>query len=128
MKNLAMTGNKQNVTCTTPAAPKSGGAVRFGRLTGIAEADQQSDGTTDVDFGDETYTLTVSAAAGAIAAGDAIYYADPVAPATTPVLSNTRVGGYFFGIAIDPLTTGSATIRVKHIMQPGTGQYGYLTS
>lgn len=113
-----------SVVCTDPTTPASGGPVRFGTLTGIAQTDERSGGDTTVEFGQVTASLSVKgvndSGNSAVAVGDTIFYVD----ADTPKLSK-KSSGYFFGIALETVGSGStATIKVLHIPSPGSGTLG----
>lgn len=101
------------VTCSHPTEPNSGDPVRFGELTGIALADEETDGKTVVDFAPgKVWDVSVKGVNGsgnsAVAVGDKIYYVD----ADTPVLSKKDTGR-FFGFAMEAITSGSTdTINV----------------
>lgn len=105
------------VTCSHPATPASGNPVRFGEMTGVALADEESDGKTVVDFKPgKTWDLSVKGVDGsgnsAVAVGDKIYYVD----ADTPVLSK-KATGRLFGFAMEAITSGSTdTINVMKVL------------
>jgi hypothetical protein len=108
---------KLSVPVSHPAAPDSGDPVRFGSLTGIALTDEGDGGNaaadTTVDFGAMEVTVAVNAinndGNSAISVGDALYYVD----ADTPNISKKTTDGYFFGFAMEAVTSGEeAEIRV----------------
>lgn len=110
------------VTVTTPATPASGDPIRFGSITGVALVDEGEGGNTatqtSVDFSFSVWDLSVKgvddSGNSAVAAGDRIYYVD----ADTPKLSK-KVSGYFFGIALEAVTSGATTtIQVLHMPSP----------
>jgi predicted RecA/RadA family phage recombinase len=113
-KNLIFNGcDGLAVVCSDPATPASGDPVRFGERCGVAQANEQSDGKTVVDFTPgRGYDLSVKAVDGggnsAVAFGDKLYYVD----ADTPKLSKKSTGR-FFGYALETITSGSTdTINV----------------
>lgn len=104
-------GRKLSVTCSNPTSPTSGDPVRWGLRTGVAIADELTDGTTSVDFGG-VYDLSVKGTndqgSSAVAVGDALYYVD----ADTPKVSK-KAAGYFMGYALEAVNSGAtATIGV----------------
>ncbi len=109
--------------CSHPTTPKSGDPVRIGKLTGIAETDENATtGETTVYIGPGVYSLSVKAVddAGnsAIAKGDRLYYVD----ADTPALSK-KSSGVFFGWAKETVNAGAtATIEVIHGLSDSTSQ------
>lgn len=115
------------VICSHPTTPASGDPVRYGRLTGVALIDEQTDGYTTVNIGQFVADMSVAAVNdsgnSAVALGDEIYYTD----ADTPRLSK-KSSGMFFGIATETITSGSTdTIRVLHF-PAGTLGFGNVTS
>ncbi len=109
-------GYKLAVVCSDPASPLSGGPVRFGSLTGVANTDKRTDGLTSVDFGPTVWNLSVKGVNDsgnvAIAAGDPLYYVD----ADTPKLS-AKQSGVLFGFANAAVTSGATTtIQVIHAL------------
>lgn len=114
-------GYDLSVVCSHPTTPASGGAVRYGNMTGVALTAEDAAGYTSVNFGPFVATLSVKAIDGsgnsAVAVGDALWYVD----ADTPALSK-KSAGYFFGIALEAINSGAtATIKVMHMPSPGTG-------
>jgi hypothetical protein len=123
LNGMMKPGYQRSVICTSPAAPVAGNAVRCGLLTGVSITDESKEGNatgyTSVDFGPRSDMFSVTASAGAIAQYDAIYLAD----GAPTVLSNDSTG-YFFGIAMTAIASGTATIEVQHIPSPGAGTLG----
>lgn len=104
-----------SLVCTHPTTPASGDPIRCGAITGVAQTDERSDGTTSVDIGPTTWNLSVKAVddAGnsAVALYDQLFYVD----ADTPVLSKKQ-SGYPFGYALEALDAGTTgTIHVAHV-------------
>lgn len=126
MKNYMQDGKVLQVVVSSPATPVSGDAVRFGTMTGIAVLNEGEGGCgateTMVDFGGGVYDLLVTdVATGGIAVGATLYLHD----GSPPTLDNVSASGYFFGFALEVLTTGSAgTINVRHVQSPGAGTLG----
>jgi hypothetical protein len=105
-------GYRRSVICTNPAAPDSEDPVRLGILTGIAEADEDTDdGKTPVNFGPFVVELSVTATTYNIVAGvTPLYYHD----GTPGTITNVK-SPYFFGIALEAITAGNtAAIDVFH--------------
>lgn len=93
--------------CVKTSAKASGG------ITGVA---QNGTGVASENVSVDTegvYTLSVTAAAGAIAVGDYIFVADPGGvEVSTAALSNTNTG-LCFGVALEAVGNGlTASIRV----------------
>lgn len=114
-------GYQLAVVCSNPTTPASGGPVRYGNMTGLALADEDTAGLTPVDFGSFVADLSVKGVDdngnSAVAVGDAIWYVD----ADTPKLSK-KTAGYFFGIALETVNSAATgTIKVLHVPSPGTG-------
>jgi len=106
-----------------PTTPTSSAPVRAGFLTGVAQTDEDSDGDTTVAIGLRVDDLSVKAVDdngnSAVALYDPIFYVD----ADTPPLSK-KATGYFFGYALETVTSGSTdTIRVLHVPS-GSGTLG----
>ena len=114
-------GNRRAVACSYPATPKRGDPVRYGYRTGIALTDEDSGGTTSVDFGPFDADFAVQdSGGGGITVGDLIWFHD--APQK---LNNTSADGYFFGHANAAVGNGqTATISVHHEPSPGAGTIG----
>jgi len=106
-----------NLTCTKPDKPNSGDPVRIGNLTGIALKDEDTAGKTTVYTGPFVAEFSVKDNGGSgIDVGDTIWYHDDA----TPVLNNVSAGGYYYGIALEAISTGqTATIQVYHDCAPG---------
>lgn len=105
-------GKYLQVVCSDPTTPASGDPVIVGQIPGVAQANEDTDGLTSVDFGG-VYTLSVKGIDGsgnsAVAAGDILYYV----AADTPKISK-KATGVRFGYALEAVTSGStATIMVK---------------
>jgi predicted RecA/RadA family phage recombinase len=115
--NQAIEGaDRLAVVVTYPASPVSGNMCRFGSLCGIAMTDENTDGTTEVDFSrDRAWNLSVTATGGAIAKGDKLYFHDASG------INNVAANGYFCGIALEAIASGTATIKVK---LEGPGEVG----
>lgn len=101
------------ITCTpTAGGALSGDPAILGQLPGVATHDAVS-GVTTIDT-KGVYTMLVGGinAGGniAIAAGDQLYFTNTDSPKV-----NARIAGVKFGIALDPVTSGSTTtvIRVR---------------
>lgn len=117
------------LVATDPATPTSGSPMRAGTMTGVANADEDATSLkTSGDWGFAVYDLSVKgvndAGNSAVALYDNIYYVD----ADTPKLSK-KSSGYFFGVALETVTSGSTdTINVLHIPSPsgilGAGTVG----
>jgi len=116
-----------SVACSHPAAPISGGPVRYGKLTGVALTDEGDGGNaatlTTVDFTERVWDLTVDdngittpGTGTAIAVGDPIYYHDTATGTPATNLNNTPDSANgLFGVALEAVATnGTATIRVMH--------------
>ncbi len=117
MKNFIQEGKFLAVACSSPAAPNSGDVVRFGHLAGVAVTDE-GDGTsvateTSVRVGGGVYALSVTdTATGGIAAGAKLWMHD----GSPPTVDNVSTAGYFFGYALQVISTGAtATINVLHV-------------
>ncbi len=114
-------GYNLSVVVTDPATPKSGDAVRFGSLTGIALTDEGKGGNeatkTSCNFGPFVADLPVVAEAAAINVGDALFYDDAI-----DGVNNDAVNGYFYGFALEAIGNGlTDTINVLHTPSPGAG-------
>jgi hypothetical protein len=128
--NLIFNSPVISVICTDPTTPTSGAPVRHAGLTGVAITDESGGGNasgyTTVDFTPgKVWDLSCKGVDGdgnaAIAAGDPIYYVD----ADTPKLSK-KAAGYFFGYALEAVTSGSTdTIRVLKAAS-GNGRKGHM--
>lgn len=110
---------KKSVVCSHPTTPVSGDPVRYGEMTGIALTDEGGGGNTatetTVEFGQVIVDVSVkgvnNGGNSAVAVGDKIYYVD----ANTPPLAKITTSGYFFGYALEAVTSGAtATINVLH--------------
>lgn len=113
-----------SLVCSDPTTPASGGPVRFGEMTGVAETNEDSDGYTTVNLGLNVWDLSVKgvndSGNSAVAVGDALFYVD----ADTPKLSK-KSSGRFFGFALEAVGSGSTdTINVLHVPSPGAGTLG----
>ena len=106
-----------DLACTTPDKPNSGDPVRIGNLTGIALTDEDAAGKTVVNTGPFVAKFSVKDNGNTgIAIGAPIWYHDDA----TPVLDNVSTGGYYYGIALEAISTGqTATIQVYHDCAPG---------
>jgi len=106
-----------NLTCTKPDAPDSGDPVRIGNLTGIAITDEDAAGKTTVNAGPFVAEFAVKDNGNTgIAVGAPLWYHDDA----TPALDNVSAGGYYYGIALEAISTGqTATIQVYHDCAPG---------
>ncbi len=99
---------------------KSGDPLRYGSMTGIAQADQRSsDNTVPGDFGFAAWNVSVKgvndSGNSAVAVGDPIFYVD----GDTPKLSK-KASGYFFGYALQAVSSAAtATIQVLHMAGAG---------
>lgn len=119
-------GYHLSLVCSHPAAPVSGGPVRIGKITGVAEGAEGAGGNgatqTSVYVGPGVFSLSVDDDAGTgIAVGDAIYYQDGATgtPATN-LNNNATTPEAFFGYALEAIAAnGTATIRVLHTLQQG---------
>ncbi|MEE9451091.1 MAG: DUF2190 family protein [Ignavibacteriaceae bacterium] len=104
-------GRKLSLTCTHPASPSSGDPVRIGNLIGVALTDERTAGDTTVDL-EGVYDLSVKGedddGNSAVAVGDKLYYVDADVDDGTGYL-NKKVTGYFAGIALEVVTSGSTT-------------------
>ncbi len=116
-----------SVTLDHPASVSSGQPCRHGIQTGVALIDEQTDGTTVVDFIDGVvYDLSTKGidddGNAAITDGDALYYVDADISAGAGFLS-AKKSGYFFGIALESVGSGSTdTIRVRVTSSGPIGQ------
>lgn len=91
--------------------PLSGDPVVYGKIPGVAVSDGDSGGKV-VAYLEGIFNLAVTAAAGAIAVGDIVYF--DVAQATNAAALNNTNTNVRFGYAMDAIGSGlSATIRVK---------------
>lgn len=107
-----------SVATTSPVQPSSGDAVRYGYLTGVALTDYSStDNTSTVDFGTFIAKLPVTAS-GAVSAGDALYFIDGTG------VTNLSTNGYYFGVAMAAVSSGTKTISVYHTQSPGAMTLG----
>ena len=118
-------GRKLALTCDHPASPSSGDPCRTGQLIGVALTDERTAGDTSVDIGMAVYDLSAKGVDGdgnsAIAVGDKLYYVDSDIGDGTGFLSK-KTSGYFAGIALEAVTSGStATINVLIGPAVGTG-------
>ena len=109
-------GRKLSLTCTHPASPSSGQPVRIVNLIGVALTDERTAGDTTVDL-EGVYDLSVKAedddGNSAIVVGDKLYYVDADVSDGTGFL-NKKVTGYFAGIALEAITSGTtSTINVR---------------
>ena len=106
-----------DLTCTKPDKPNSGDPVRIGNLTGIALTDEDATGKTVVNTGPFVAKFSVKDNGGSgIAVGAPIWYHDDA----TPALDNVSADGYYYGIALEAISTGqTATIQVYHDCAPG---------
>ena len=107
-------GRKLSLTCTHPASPSSGDPVRIGNLIGVALTDERTAGDTTVDL-EGVYDISVKGEDDdgnvAVVIGDKLYYVD--ADVGTGYL-NKKVTGYFAGIALEAITSGTtSTINVR---------------
>lgn len=114
-------GFNMSVVVSDPATPSSGDAVRWNDMTGIALTDEgdggNATGYTTVNFGGFIADIPVTAEAGAIAAGDKVYYDDAI-----DGLNNDSKNGYFYGYAREAVAdTETTTIEVWHPGQPLKG-------
>ena len=110
-------GRKLSLVCTHPASPSSGDPVRIGNLIGVALTDERTAGDTTVDLGQAVYDLSVKGedddGNSAVAIGDKLYYVDADVDDGTGFL-NKKVTGYFAGIALEIVPTGTiVTINVR---------------
>ena len=126
MTNYVGEGNSFAVVCTNPAVPVSGGPVRLGYLTGVAQDNQGAGGVsadteTVVKFGGGRYNLPVTDhVGGGVAVGATLFYVDG-APGTI----ENDPAGYFFGFALAAVGAGlTATIEVLHVPSPAAGALG----
>ena len=107
----------QSVVVTDPASPSSGDPVRYGNMTGVASttiAQGGNDAThTTVNFGFFICQIPVTATAGAIAAGDPLWYNDAI-----DGVDNTS-SGCPFGMALEIVASATHTIKVFHVPYPG---------
>jgi hypothetical protein len=115
-------GYRMSVACSNPAAPVSGGPVRYGTRTGVAiqdEGDGGNDSTkTTVDFGPNVWSLVVDDdLGGGIAVGDPIWYNDTASGSPATHLSNKPTGAEaFFGYALETVSANATTrINVEHV-------------
>lgn len=115
-------GYQLSVVCSHPTTPASGGPVRYGKLTGVAETDESAGGNasgyTTVNFGPFTVNVPVDDDAGSgIAVGDPIYYHDTQTGSPATSLNNVATSAdAFFGIAMAIVSAnGTSTIKVLHI-------------
>lgn len=113
---LYETGYQISVVCSYPTTPASGGVVIYGDLTGVAEADEGTDGKTPVDFGPGIWDLSVTDInTGGIAVGAPLF-----ASKASPVVLSNLSTGVFFGYAMEVVSSGqTATIPVMHVAQAG---------
>ena len=114
-----------NVAATSPATPASGAPVRYLGYTGIALITEGRDiaNQTTVFIGRYWARHLVHAATGAIAVGDALYFADTATGTPATQLSNTP-SGLFYGWAKGAVTsTESVEILVDH-PESGNGLSG----
>ena len=110
-------GTNLSVATTSPVQPNSGDPVRYGYLTGIALTKYDSDNKTTVNFGNYVCSIPV-VSSGAIATGDALFYVDATG------VTNASTNGYYFGVALAPVASGTKTISVMHTQTPGAGTLG----
>lgn len=120
-------GRNIPVAVSHPTTPASGQPVRVGSLVGVAEINEQADGTTTVDFGPAVYDLSVKGVAdsgnSAVAVGDSLFYVDADVGTGTGFLSK-KDSGRFAGVALETVGSGSTeTIRVM-IGRGGGGGVG----
>jgi hypothetical protein len=121
-------GYRMSVVCSNPAAPVSGGPVRYGTLTGVAiqdEGDGGNDATkTTVDFGPGIWDLVVDDdLGGGIAVGDPVYYNDTATGTPATNLNNKPSGSEaFFGYAMEVVSANATTlIQVMHLPPARSG-------
>jgi len=116
MINETFKGDIMSVVVTYPSAPDAGDMCRVGSLCGVAAEDEDTVTLkTPVDFSrGKRFDLSVTADS-AISVGDKLYFHDAGG------ITNTAAGGYFCGIAMEALASGTATIEVK---LEGPGEVG----
>lgn len=105
-------GDYLALVATDPATPVSGDPLVVGQIPGVAQANENADGTTSVAMVG-VFTLSVKGIDGggnsAVAVGDIIYYT----AADTPKLSK-KATGVRFGYALGAVVSGATTaINVK---------------
>lgn len=121
MNNYIHEGKVMEVVVSSPTAPVAGDAVRYGQMTGVAVLDEGAGGAastkTMVQFSGGVYDLLVTdVATGGIAVGDVLYLHD----GSPPTLDNVSASGYFFGFALEAISSGASdTINVRHVQSPG---------
>lgn len=108
-------GQDLSVVVTHPTTPASGDPVRYGKLCGVAQKAELSDGTTSVAFEGVFDVMVDDDAATGIVAGDTLYYQDAATgtPATN-VNNNATTPEAVFGTAMEAITAnGTDRIRVR---------------
>lgn len=119
-------GRNISVAVSHPTTPASGQPVRVGPLVGVAEINEQADGTTSVDFGPAVYDLSVKGVGDsgnvAVAVGDQLYYVDADVGSGTGFLSKKDSGRYA-GVALETVSSG-ATDTVRVLIGYGGGGAG----
>lgn len=108
---------------THPTSPVSGAPGRAGFITGVAQTSEDAAGDTTLALGLRVDDMSVKgvndSGNSAVALYDPIFYVD----ADTPPLSKKN-SGYFYGYALETVTSGStSTIRVLHVPS-GSGAFG----
>jgi hypothetical protein len=109
MLNQEFEGSTRALPVTYPASPLPGQMCRIGAgICGVAATKPDVNGLTVVEFSeDKSFDLSVTADSGPINVGDGLWFHDAIG------INNTPSGGLFCGTAIDPIASGTATIRVK---------------
>ncbi|MGH2468523.1 MAG: hypothetical protein ACRDGF_00505 [Chloroflexota bacterium] len=100
------------VVASSPAAPASGGLLRFGSRIGVALAAQDSDSSPDqaVDFGG-VYNVKVSGTddggSVAVAVGDPVFWTD------ADGFLSKKVSGYYAGICLTTVAAGASNTAAQ---------------
>lgn len=103
MKNYVQLG--ENLTLSAPRALKSGDGFIVGALFAVASADAANAGTV---VGVTEGVFDLPKAAGAVTAGQKLYWDNTAFSVTTTASGNTLIGA-----AVQAAAAGDATARVK---------------